>query len=208
MPKYETKDIRNVILVGHNSSGKTTLADAMLYKGKATSRFGSIDEGTSVFDFEPEEKDRKVSIDLAVASVSHAGREINILDAPGYADFSGEAVGGMNAVETAVLCVNAAGGIMVNTRKMWDLAAKLGVARLIAINKMDSENVHFLRLVNTLREVFGKICVPVTLPLGAGDDFRGVADVLQKPGDVPAEFKEMANEAREKIMECDDALLE
>ena len=84
MAKYETKDIRNIVLVGHNSSGKTTLGDAMLFKTKSTSRQGSVDDGTSVFDFEPEEKERKNSIDLAVASVNVQGREINILDAPGY----------------------------------------------------------------------------------------------------------------------------
>jgi elongation factor G len=208
MPRYETKDIRNVALVGHNASGKTSLAEAMLFKGKAVGRLGSIDEGTSVLDFEPEEKERKVSIDLAVGSVNAQGREINLLDCPGYSDFVGEAVCGLNAAETALLCVNAAAGIMVNTRKMWDLATKLGLARVIAINKMDSDNVKYAELVGAIRENFGKECVPVLLPLGSGDAFKGVVNLIQNADVAPADLKDLANEAREKLMECDDAILE
>src|SRR5437762_2924042 len=137
MAKYETKDIRNIVLVGHNSSGKTALADAMLFKTKATSRLGTVEDGTSVFDYEQEEKERKNSIDLAVASVNVQGREINILDAPGYPDFIGEAICGLSAVETAILSINAVHGIRVNTRRMWDLSRKIGRAIIIAVNKMD-----------------------------------------------------------------------
>lgn len=208
MPKYETKDIRNVVFVGHNASGKTTLADALLFKGKASPRLGSVDDGTSVFDFEPEERDRKVSIDLAAASVNFQGREINLLDAPGYPDFIGEAICGLHAAETAVLCVHAADGIRVNTRKMWELASGLGVARIIAINKMDSENVKFAELVGTLRETFGRECVPVFLPAGSGGGLKGVVNLLVQPEAAPAEYKDLAQEAREKLMESDDALLE
>lgn len=208
MPKYETKDIRNVVFVGHNASGKTTLADALLFKGKASPRLGSVDDGTSVFDFEPEERDRKVSIDLAAASVNFQGREINLLDAPGYPDFIGEAICGLHAAETAVLCVHAADGIRVNTRKMWELASGLGVARIIAINKMDSENVKFAELVGALRETFGRECVPVFLPAGSGGGLKGVVNLLVQPEAAPAEYKDLAQEAREKLMESDDALLE
>ncbi|HXG60584.1 MAG TPA: elongation factor G [Planctomycetota bacterium] len=208
MPKYETKDIRNVVFVGHNASGKTTLADALLFKGKAAPRLGSVDEGTSVFDFEPEERERKVSIDLAVASVNVQGREINLLDAPGYPDFIGEAICGLHAAETAVLCVHAVDGIRVNTRKMWELAAGLGVARIIAVNKMDSENVKFAELVGALRETFGRECVPVFLPVGSGGSLKGVVNLLAQPEAAPAEYKDLAQEAREKLMESDDALLE
>jgi len=129
MAKYDTKDIRNVAFVGHSDSGKTTLADAILFRGKAVGRLGSIEEGTSVFDFEPEEKERRTSIDLALASVNHLGREINLFDAPGYSDFISEAICALNAVETAVVCIDAGHGIKVNTRKVWDRASKIGVAR-------------------------------------------------------------------------------
>lgn len=205
MSKYQTQDIRNFVLVGHGSSGKTSLADAFLYKTKAVNRQGSVDEGTSVFDFEPEEKDRKNSIDLAVASTNHQGRELNILDAPGYPDFFGEAICGMNAVETAVVCINAAAGIMVNTRKMWNEAKKIGTGIVIAINKMDQENVRYAPLVARVRETFGKECVPVLLPQGEGPAFKGVVNLLEK--EAPAEYKELANEAKEKLMEVDDELL-
>ena len=208
MPKYETKDIRNIVLVGHNSSGKTTLADALLAKAKATARVGSVDDGSSVFDHEPEEKERKNSIDLAVASINTHGREINILDAPGYPDFVGEAICGLSAAETAVICVNAVDGIRVNTRKMWDLAGKARVARFIVINKMDLDNIKFLDLIATIRETFGKECVPVFLPQGSGDSFKGVVSVITNYAGAPNELKTLADEAREKLMEADDKMIE
>lgn len=208
MAKYETRDIRNVILVGHAGSGKTGLADAILFKAKAVNRLGTVDEGTSVFDFEPEERDRRASIDLAIASAGWAGREINLLDAPGYPDFIAEALCGLHAVETAILCVNALEGVRVNTRKLWDHAVALGCARMISVNKMDSENVKYAELVASLRETFGKECVPVLLPTGTGDAFKGVVNLLQGSEGAPANLKALADDAREKLMECDDALLE
>jgi elongation factor G len=208
MAKYEPKDIRNIVLVGHNSSGKTSLAEAMLFKMKATSRLGSVDDGTSVFDYEPEEKERKNSIDLAMASVNVQGREINILDAPGYPDFVGEAICGLDAVETAVICINAVDGIRVNTRKMWDLATKAGVARVISINKMDQDNIRYVELINSIREEFGKDCAPVMLPAGWGDAFKGVVSLITNPDGAPADLKDLASEAREKLMEADDKLIE
>ena len=208
MTKYETKDIRNIVLVGHNSSGKTSLADAILFKAKATGRPGSIDEGTSTFDFEPEEKERKNSIDLALASATVQGREFNLLDAPGYSDFAGEAVCAMNAVETAIVCVNAVDGVRVNTTKMWELAGKVGVARIISINKMDSDNIKYPELIASIQEAFGRQCVPVLVPSGTGDAFKGVVNLVANPDGAPAEFKALAGEAREKLMECDDVLLE
>ncbi|MHC4607836.1 MAG: GTP-binding protein, partial [Planctomycetota bacterium] len=208
MAKYDTKDIRNVALVGHNDSGKTSLAEALLFKTGATSRLGSVDEGTTVFDHEPGEQERNVSIDLAVASARHDGREINVFDAPGYSDFSGEAVSALHAAETAFLCIHATTGIMVNTRKMWQRAVDRGMARVICITKMDSPNTDYPGLVGAIREAFGKECVPVLLPVGSGDGFSGVVNILEKAEGVPDELSSLADEAREKVMEADDALLE
>jgi elongation factor G len=208
MAKYETKDIRNVALVGHNSSGKTTLVESLLFRAKAIPRQGAVEDGTTVADFEPEEKERKNSIDLAVASCSVQARELNLLDAPGYSDFAGEAVCALHAAETALICVNAADGIRVNTGKMWDLATSLGKARIVALNKMDSENAKFPELVASIQEAFGKSAVPVNLPKGAGDAFDGVVSILGGTDGAPAELKGMAAEAREKLMECDDSILE
>jgi len=208
MPKYETKDIRNIVLVGHNSSGKTTLADAILFKTKAVNRFGQVEDGSSVFDYEPEERDRRHSIDLAAASVNVHNREINLLDAPGYPDFVGEAICGLNAVETAVLCINAADGIRVNTRKMWDLAQKAGVVRFILVNKMDQDNIKYADLIGSIRETFGKDCVPVMLPQGTGDAFKGVVSLITNYAGTPNEWKDLADESREKLMEADDKMIE
>lgn len=208
MPKYETHHIRNIALVGHSGSGKTTLADTLLYKGKAVPRAGSIEDGTSVFDFEPEEKDRKVSIDLAIASCSWQGCEINLFDVPGYSDFVAEAVSALHAVETAVLCVNAEAGVMVNTRKMWDLAKKIGVGRMVVINKMDLENVQYPKLMESILESLGRECVPVVIPNGWGPRLSGVVNVIDKPDAVPGDLKDLAASARERLMEIDDALLE
>ncbi len=203
MAKYETKDIRNIAFVGHSDSGKTTLADTILFKTKAVARLGSLEDGTSVFDYEPEEKDRKNSIDLAVAACSVKGREINLLDAPGYSDFAGEAVCALNAVETAVICINAAAGIRVNTRKMWDRACKIGVARAIAINKIDIENADFKKVLKEVQETFGRECVPVFFPAGGG-----VVNIVEKFEATPDEYKAEAKAAVETLLECDDALME
>ena len=118
--------------------------------------------------------------------MSVQGRDINLLDAPGYPDFVGEAVCGLHAVETAVICINAADGIRVNTRKMWELAGTLGVARFIALNKMDHDNVKYPELVASIQEIFGKECAPVFLPLGTGDAFKGVANLVLNPDSAPA----------------------
>jgi elongation factor G len=209
MAKYETQDIRNVALVGHSASGKTTLAEALLFKAKAISRMGTSEDGTTVMDFEPEEKERRHSIDLAVASFGIQGREINLLDAPGYSDVAGEAICGLSAVETAVLCVHAADGPRVNTAKMWDLAGRLGLARVIVLNKMDLDTAKYAEVVGRIREAFGKMCVPVLLPVGSGDGLKGVVSLLQGGTDaVPADLKDLANEALEKLLENDDELLE
>lgn len=205
MSKVQTQDIRNFVLVGHGASGKTSLAEALLYKAKAVSRLGTVDEGTTVLDFEPEEKDRKNSVDLACAYAEFQGKLLNVLDAPGYSDFVGEAICGLNAVETAVICVNAAAGVMVNTRKMWDQAKKIGTGRVVAINKLDQDNVKYAALVASIREIFGKECVPVLLPQGEGAAFKGVVNLLEK--EAPAEYQDLANEAKEKLMEVDDELM-
>lgn len=205
MAKYETKDIRNIALIGHSDSGKTALADALLFKSKAVGRMGTVEDGTSVFDFEPEEKDRRTSIDLAMASFSHAGREINLLDAPGYADFMAEAICALNAVETAIFCVHAAQGVKVNTRKLWEHAKKAGVARAVCINKLDADNADFAKVLEEVRATFGRECVPVTVPLPGA---KGVVNLIEKPDQVPAELADLASQARESLYEIDDALME
>jgi elongation factor G len=207
MAGYLPKDIVNIAFVGHSDSGKTTLADAILFKTKANSRFGSIDEGTSIFDFDPEEKERKVSIDLAIASCRYNNREINLLDAPGYYDFVGEAISAIRAVENIAICINASSGIMVNTRKMWDLARRSNAAKIVVITKMDLENVNYGELLDRIKETFGESCVPLILPGSLSGRFERVFNVLDA-SQIPGELEELATASRERFMELDDTILE
>ena len=143
-----TGDIRNIILLGHGGSGKTSLVEAMLYKTGATNRLGSVDDKTSTCDFYDEEKEHQHSIQSATVHAKHAGKLINIIDTPGYPDFVGPSIKAIPAAETAVLVISASAGIETNTRKMAELAARLEMPRIIVINKMDSENVILPELID------------------------------------------------------------
>src|SRR5947208_15506364 len=143
MASYRVDDIRTVALVGHEQAGKTSLADALLFKAKATDRRGSVDDGTSVSDFDEEEKKHKYSIDSSVLHLDYQGKRIYLIDTPGKPDFVGQALGGLNPVDTAVVVISATSGIQVNTRRMFSEAGKRGLARMIVINRLDSENIHF-----------------------------------------------------------------
>src|ERR671929_2280699 len=137
MAKYRVEDIRNVALAGHGASGKTSLADALLFKAKAVDRRGSVDDGTSVSDYDEEEHKRRFSIDTSVLHLEHKGKVLHLLDTPGYPDFVGAALEALDAVENAVVVVSAPNGIEVNTRRMFGEAGRRGLARFLVINKMD-----------------------------------------------------------------------
>src|SRR5271170_2764397 len=156
MSKYNVTDIRNLALAGHGASGKTSLADALLYKAKASERRGSPDDGTSVSDYDEEEHKRKVSIDTSVLHLEHKGKHVHLLDTPGYPDFIGAALGALTAVETVLVVVSAVNGVEVNTRRMFNEAGKRGLARMLVINKLDGENVKFPQLLEVLQSTFGK----------------------------------------------------
>src|SRR5262249_9792099 len=148
--KYRTEDIRNIALAGHRASGKTSLADALLFQAKAVDRKGSVDEGTSVSDFDEEEKTHRFSIDTSVLHLEHQGKHITLLDSPGAPDFVGNAVGSLSAVETVCVVVSAVSGVEVNTRRMFAEAGKRHLARMLVINKIDAENVKFLDVYSAL----------------------------------------------------------
>ncbi len=212
MAKYETKDIRNVVLMGHGDAGKTTLVESLLFKAGATSRLGKIEDGTTISDFDAEEKERHISIDLACLHCSWKGVELNIMDAPGYPDFVGEAISGMAAADMAVVAINAASGIMVNTRKVWDLAAERRMPRAVLINKLDLENIALDALLSTIRETFGGDCVHVNAPVGLGPGLKSVVDLTAPlPQDLAADARAACAKLRERllerIVEVDDALL-
>jgi elongation factor G len=210
MTKYNVQDIRNVALCGHGSSGKTTIADKLLNLTGAVTRPASVDDGTSVCDFDEEEKHHKYSVEAALVHFDHGGKHFNLIDTPGYPDFIGQAIGALRAVETACIVVNAHSGIEVNTRRVFQEAGKAGVGRVIVISKMDSENIDFPKLVGAIQEMWGKNCAPLNVPLGSGHDFKGVASVLKPPADVKGALIDVAasNSALiETIVETDEEVL-
>ena len=212
MAKHKVEDIRNLALVGHRAAGKTTLADALLFKAGAVERRGSVDEGTSVSDFDEEEHNRKFSIDTAVLNATYKGKQINLLDTPGYPDFVGNALGALAAVETAVIVISAPAGIEVNTRRMFNEAGKRGLARMIVINKLDADNIHFEQLLGNIRETFGKGAVLFNAPIGTGAKFTGVVDMVEPPATPPAglavDFTAARAQMMDAIVEVDEKLME
>jgi elongation factor G len=212
MAKYRVEDIRNIALVGHGATGKTSLADCLLFKGKAVDRRGSVDDGSSLSDYDEEEKKRRFSIDTSFLHLEHQGKQVHLLDAPGYPDFVGGALEALQAVETAVIVVSAPNGIEVNTRRMFSEAGRRGLARMIVINKMDADNIKFDELISALQETFGKGCVLFNAPIGQGATISGVVNVLNPPEKPPAGCLVDLAQARSKlvdaIVECDDSLME
>jgi elongation factor G len=212
MAKYKVDDIRNIALVGHGSAGKTSLADALLFQAKAVERRGSVDDGTSVSDYDDEEKAQKCSIDASSLHLEHHGKQIHLLDTPGKPDFIGAAIGSLAAVETSAIVVSAANGVEVNTRRMFNEAGKRGQARILIINKMDGDNINVESLLKVIGDTFGKACVPFNAPMGTGAKFSGVVSVLNPPASPPAGVALDVAAARGKVLdaivEADDALME
>ncbi len=211
MAKYKVEDIRNIALCGHGSAGKTTLVDTLLHKTGTLNRQGSVDEGTSVCDFDEEEKHHKYTIEATVTHFEHGGKRFNMIDTPGYPDFLGQTISALYGVDTAAIVINAASGIEVNTRRVFAEAKNLGLGRMIIINKLDSENVDFPTLVESIQEVFGSECVLLNIPIGLGGKFSGVASTLTPAGDSsgavvdPAEIHESLIES---IVMADEAMME
>src|SRR5713226_7867114 len=174
MAKYRVEDIRNIALVGHGAAGKTSLADTLLFKAGAVDRRGSVDDGSSISDYDDEEKKRRFSIDTSLLHLEHKGKQVHLLDAPGYPDFVGSALEALVPVETALIVVSAPNGIEVNTRRMFNEAGRRGLARLIVLNKLDAENIKFEALLTTIQDTFGKACCLINAPLGIGSQFSGV----------------------------------
>jgi elongation factor G len=178
VPGISPSNIRNVALVGHHGSGKTTLVEALLTATGAISRQGSVEKGTTVCDFEPEEISRQLSVSLAFAPVMVDGVRINLLDAPGYADFAGDMRAALAVCDLALIVVSATDGVQAQTEDAWRAAAKLELPRVIVINKLDRERADFDRTLAEVRAAFGAGVAPVELPIGAEADFRGVIDLL------------------------------
>ncbi len=202
-----TNDIRNIVLLGHGGSGKTSLAEAVLHKTGAVNRLGSVDDKSSVCDYYEEEKEHQHSIQSAVVHAEHAGKTINIIDAPGYPDFTGPAIKAIPAAETAIIVISASAGIETNTRKLFELAGKADKPRLIVINKLDADNVDWAELVKDIQTTFGSQCRCANLPSADG---TSVIDCIEnESGDSPVgSVADAHTELIENIVEADDALME
>jgi len=218
-----TDKIRNVVLVGHGGAGKTTLAEAMLYLSGATKRLGSVDTGQSGLDYDSEEQKRHFTINLSLAPVMHNGVKINVIDTPGYADFIGDAIAGMEAAEMALFVVDAVSGPQVQTERLWKAAEEMGIARAVFVNRLDKEHADFDATMAKLDQLFGHRVGAVQLPWGAEADFKGVVDIIRMKAyhhegdkeqelDIPADLMDTADSSRDKlcelVAEADDELME
>jgi elongation factor G len=202
-----TGDIRNVILLGHGGSGKTSLTEAILHTAGAISRLGSVDEKTTVSDYYDEEKEHQHSILASVVNAQYNGKLINLIDAPGSPDFIGPAIAAMPAAETAIIVVNAASGIETNTRKLFALAGEMGKPRMIVINKIAAENVDMPELIKNLQDIFGSQCRCANLPSA---DKKSVIDCIENSGgDSPVmSVADAHTQLIENVVEADDAMME
>ncbi|MDR3181377.1 MAG: elongation factor G [Planctomycetaceae bacterium] len=201
MTKYNVPDIRNIALCGHGGSGKTTLADTLLNETGSVKKLASVDDGTSICDFDEEEKAHKYTIESSVIHFEHNGKLFNIVDTPGYPDFIGQTVGALYGVDTAAVVVNAAAGIEVNTRRVFAEAKKAGLGRIVVINKLDDEKADFAKILKLVQDVFGAECVPLNVPDGTGHNFKGVKNCLEDG----SEYKDSLVET---IVTVDEAAME
>jgi elongation factor G len=209
---HHVDDIRTVALVGHEVAGKTSLADALLFKARAVERRGSPEDGTSVSDFDDEEKKHKYSIDSSLLHFDYHGKRVYLIDTPGKPDFIGQALCGLNAVDTAILVISATAGVQVNTRRMFKEAGTRGLARMIVINKLDSDNIRFDELLGNIRATFGKACVLWNAPINVGPAFNGVLCMLDPPRTIPpglaVEPAAQRSMLVDAIVESDESLME
>lgn len=219
--QYTTDQIRNVALVSHNGAGKTTFVERALFNTSVTTRMGTVQNGSTIMDFEPEEIERQGSTSTAIAPIEWRGAKLNILDTPGYADFIGEVNAALRVVEGAFVFVEAVSGVEVGTEIVWDIAQSLNLPRIVVINKMDRDNVRAQRALNSVLEHLDGRFLPLQLPIGEGNSFKGVVDLLSmecRLGDddrrapIPEDMLEDAEAARLEVIEAaaeaDEALME
>lgn len=221
MKEYSTDKIRNVVLASHSGAGKTILCEAFLHTTGATTRMGRIEDGTTASDFDDEEIRRTISLSTSVIPVEYRDVKINLLDTPGYTDFVGEVISAMRVADAAILMVDAVNGLEVGTEIAMDYSAKFNLPRFLIINKMDRENANFQKCLKSVEEYSEVRLIPIQLPLGEKQDFKGVIDLITMKAykgqgktaeEIPAEYKEAAEEAHSRLVEAaaegDDALME
>src|SRR4029077_12128671 len=170
--------IRNVALVGHRGSGKTSLHEALLFQAGATTRLGTVSDGTTISDADEDEQQRGMSISAALSSFEWMDRKVNLLDTPGEPSFVADALGALRVCESAVFVVNAVMGVEVSTSRLWQRAEELDIARLIFVNMLDRERADFFRTLESLKSAFGQHVVATEIPIGSEHEVRGVIDLV------------------------------
>jgi len=226
MKDYSPEQLRNVAIIGHGSSGKTSLTAAMLFEAGVTSRLTKVDKGNTISDYDPEEIERKISINSTPCFVEWKDHKINIIDTPGYSSFLWDTRASLRAVDSALLVVCGVAGVEVGTEKVWEMLEELKLPRIIAINKLDRENSSFNRTVEQIQQFFGRQAIPVQIPIGEEKNFSGVIDLLQqkaylfekdesgqfKESEIPAELRAEAQkrytQLLETVAESDEQLME
>jgi elongation factor G len=218
MKEYPTGKIRNLVLLGHGGTGKTSFAEAALFVSGAINRLGKVDDGTTASDFDPDETKRKVSVNASLLPIEWDDHKINIIDAPGYADFIGDTYGAMRAADMAVITVCAVSGVQVGSELGWEISA--GKPRAVLINRMDRENADFSGTLQQVQSELGRSCVALYLPIGSQDSFQGVVDLVEQkaylgekgeegavPGDMSGEIETLRAQLMETAAENDEDLL-
>lgn len=226
MKVYESTQLRNLVVLGHGDTGKTTLVSALLYGAGSVNRLGSVDDGTAVTDYDEEEQERKISLSSGLAYLEHDGVKMNLVDTPGYANFIGHARAGVRATDTAIAVIHGVDGVQVQTDRVWRWAGEEGLAGIFVVNMLDRERADFQETLSGIQESFSRAAVPVAIPMGVEDDFKGVISLLDmkayptpasgsnssKAETIPAELEDAAKEARaalvEMVAESDEALME
>src|SRR5918998_4804001 len=210
MPALEPAKLRNVAVVGHRGTGKTSLVEALLYQAGETNRLGTIEAGSTVADWDDDEQQRRMSIALSLTHAEWQGRKLNLIDVPGDPSFQGEARCALRVVEGALFVLSGVMGVEVGTTRVWKRAEELGIARVLFVNMLDRERADFFRALGQLQEQLSERCVAVHLPIGSEHELTGIVDVLHmtaysipdegredEPGPIPDAMKDVAQEYRE-----------
>ncbi|MFB3924927.1 MAG: elongation factor G [Syntrophales bacterium] len=225
MAKYEPNSLRNIAIVGHGGTGKTSLCESFLYVSGKTDRLGRVDDGSSSMDFEPEEQKRRISISAAVNYIEWDKHKINIIDTPGDSNFATDTINVLHVSDSAVVVVDAVSGVEFQTEKVWEYSDRFSLPRIIYVNKMDRERADFFNVIDTVKKKLGRKPTPISLPIGAEDSFRGIVDLIGmkallfdegkgtfKTADIPEDMADNVKTYRdsmvEDIAESDETLMD
>ena len=215
MKVYDGSDVRNVGLIGHGHSGKTSLAAGLLFTAGGTNRLTKVDEGNTLTDFDEEEIQRKITISTSLAAIEWNKKKVNLLDTPGFNIFINDTEAALVAADAALILVDGVAGVEVQTEKVWSFTETFRLPRAFVINKLDRERSSFGRSLESIHSVFGRNAIPIQLPIGVERNFQGVIDLVQmkaytytsdgdgkgKPSDIPADLADAAQKAHETLVE-------